>query len=284
MSDEIGTPEATPPVAPSDWLASLPEALRDAPFLAKSTDATDAVAKLAHAAKLVGTSLRIPELDAPQADRDAFYQKVMEVPGLTKLPDIDDAEGFDALISKLGKPEEYTGYTLPEIAEFEWDEGMGNDLRKYAHEAGLTPLQFKRFAEKIAGQELQAGTDITESTEQQRRELRDDWGDALDSRENLIRGWLKQSDAPDTMMEMLDERKLPAKTMKWLYAVANQFKGDVTPISQQDRHTTVMTPGDAIERRGKIIGQLVGMSTLDPAYQRLQKELIDCGMALEKAS
>ena len=140
--------------APAEWIQALPEQLRDAPFLGKASSPEDAVAKLAHAAKLVGTSIRIPGEDATDDDRAAFYNKLAEVPGVAKLPLSDDEDGLAAILAKLGAPDTPDGYKPPELEGFEWDQATFENLRKYAKDAGMTTRQFDKFARQLAQEQL----------------------------------------------------------------------------------------------------------------------------------
>jgi hypothetical protein len=261
-----------------DWKEELPEALRDAPFIGKAENMEDAVGKLAHAATLVGTSLRIPGEDASDEDRDAFFAKLTEVDGVARLPLSDDEEGLNALLTKMGKPEDHTGYKLPnDIEGFEWDETMGEALRQYAANAGLTTKQFDALSRQIAEQEQTAGREGNQALEDLRKELRLDWGDTLEDREAMIRGWLEKSDAPEDFKELFEERNLPLATMNWLHRTAKEFKGDVAPISKGQEGVPSMTPEEARHRRGQIINDMVGMPQTDPRYRDLQKELVAVG-------
>ena len=262
--------------APAEWLAALPEQLRDAPFLGKASSPEDAVQKLAHAAKLVGTSIRIPSEDASDDDREAFYNKLAEVPGVAKLPLSDDEEGMAALLSKLGAPETPEGYKPPELEDFSWDETTFNNLRKYAKDAGMTTAQFNKFAKQLAQEQQQSSQEQQQAAEEARKALRLDWGDTLEDREALIRGWMDKSEAPEDLRNMLDSRSLPLETMKWLHEVAKQFKGEVNPISK-DREATkvVIDPAEAREKIATTLQDMTNMSPADPRYQDLQRKLIE---------
>lgn len=260
---------------PAGWLTDLPEPLRNAPFLAKADSPEDAVGKLAHAAKLVGTSIRIPGEDASDDDRSAFYAKLAQVEGVAQLPLSDDEEGLSALLTKLGKPNEYTEYTLPELEGFTWDDTAGTELRKYALEAGMTQAQFAKLAGGIGEQQKTSEMTAQQAIEDSQRELRQDWGDTLETREELIRGWLDKSDAPQDIIELLNERELPLDTMKWLHELANQFKGDVNPISRDGTNNEPSaTPEEARETIPRILGDMLSMRDSDPRYRDLQKKLL----------
>ena len=262
-------------MAEPTWQESLPEELRDAPYIGKAESASDAMQKLVHAAKLVGTSIRIPGEDASEEDRAAFMAKLADVPGVAQLPLSDDSDGLNALLGKLGKPEDVAGYKLPEIADFEWDTKLSDDLRAYALEAGLTDRQFSTFAKKIAEQEQSASQDADQSLADARASLRQDWGETLEERESLIRGWMDKSEAPASLKELLNDRNLPVDTMNWLYNTAKQFKGEINPVSQDGSSPAPMhTQAEARDRMQKILGDLMQMRETDPRYRDLQQQLV----------
>jgi len=263
-------------MAEEKWQDTLPEALRDAPYLAKAESAEDAVAKLVHAAKLVGTSVRIPGADASEEDRAAFFAKLTEVDGVAQLPLSDDAEGLKSLMAKLGAPEDVAGYKLPELEDFKWDEAQGDNLRRYALEAGMTAKQFAAFATNVAKQEQETGITAETALSALRQGLRADWGEALDERTALIRGYLQLSDAPETLIAGFKDNKLPLETMNWLYEVAKQFKGDVTPISADGKSPTpTMTIQEAYEAIPVLLKDMTGMRETDPRYKGMQQKLVE---------
>lgn len=238
-----------------NWLDQLPEQLRQAPFIAKAESLDDAMGKLTHAAKLVGSSVRIPGEDANEDDRKAFYDKLADVPGVTVLPDLEDAEGQTSLFRKLGAPEKGDGYELPKIDDgFEWNENIANDLREFAAEAGMTKAQFTRFAEKIGQQEHQSGLEAQEEKQQAQKQIKEEWGADYDNREALIRGWMDKSEAPESMRTLLDEGNLSPDAMKWLHAVAKNFEGDVSPMNRDNRggQNDQVTPAEAKDKLAEL--------------------------------
>lgn len=263
--------EETPP----EWLNDLPEPLRAAPFLSKAKDAEDAVGKLAHAAQLVGTSVRIPSEDAAEEVKADFYAKLAQIDGVARLPLSDDEEGLNELLTKLGKPNEYTEYKLPDLEDFEWDEDNATQLRKYALEAGMTNKQFDKMARQIAQQELDADTASENELEVARKELRTEWGDTLEERESLIRGWLEHSEAPESMRELFEDKNLPLTTMNWLYQTAKQFKGNVNPITRDGKGgAPTVTPAEAREKIAATIADMTSMRETDPRYEDMKRKLV----------
>jgi hypothetical protein len=257
------------------WQDALPEELRDAPYLAKAESVADALGKLQHAAKLVGTSVRIPGEDASQEDRDAFFAKVGEIDGIAKMPLSDDTDGLKALMAKLGTPEDRADYALPEVNDFTFAEATATQLKEYAAEAGMTVTQFKKFAAKVAEREQTDLQASNQTTEDQRRELRIDWGDTLEERSALIRGWMEKSEAPEQLRQQFENKNLDTNTMKWLHSVANQFKGDVTPLSDDvSQRPPTMDPIEAKVAMTGVLNDLTGMREDNPQYQTLKNKLV----------
>jgi len=257
------------------WQDSLPEILRDAPYIGKAESAEDAVSKLAHAAKLVGTSIRIPEADAKPEEMAAFFAKVSAIDGVAQLPTSEDKDGLNALMTKLGKPEDVSGYKLPELDGFAWNEATADNLRRYALDAGMTANQFTAFANNVAKQEQETGISAQTASEDARKALRMEWGETLEDREALIRGYLEHSQAPESVKQGLNDKKLPLETMNWLHEIAKQFKGDVKPISNDGPSPTPdISPQEALEAIPRLIGDLMGMKETDPRYAGIQQKLV----------
>lgn len=259
----------------TDWKENLPESMRDLPFIAKAGSIDEAVEKIQHAAHLVGTSVRIPDTNTSPENRKKFYDKLAAVDGVTVLPTHDDIDGVVGLLRKLGYPDSPDKYELPELDGFEWDGNMAGDLRKFAHEAGLTPGQLQAFAARIAAQERDADTRDKQEHQTRYSELKETWGDAYEENKALVRGYLKQSDAPAETREALDNETMPASALKWLHDVARQFKSSTTPVHEDGR---TMNTGETKlflrEKAQKIRLDMANMRETDPRYPELRRELI----------
>ncbi len=259
----------------SEFLDQLPEALRESPWLKEASNAEEAHNKLVHAAKLVGTSVRIPDAEADEDTKAAFYSKLGEIDGVTVLPTHDDIDGVVGLLQKLGYPEDHTGYKLPEIPDYEWNDSQGETLRQYAHKAGLTPGQFDALARQFAEQGVTTKAETENQLAEARKAIRQDWGDTLEERESLILGWLEHSEAPDSMKSLLKDRNLPLDTMNWLHGVAKQFKGDVQPMSRDGKGAEpTLTPAEAYEQVQSVLRDMTSMPESDPRYAPLKQKLV----------
>lgn len=129
--------------------------------------------------RLVGSSVRIPGEDASPEAKQEFLNKIKDIDGVI-------LQGDENLYSKLGRPEEPTGYeisiedsiheVLPDI-DVEVD-----DFRAIAHEIGLTQDQ----AEKLVGYRMKTIESQIEhqqmAREQAEQELHKLWGQDYNNR------------------------------------------------------------------------------------------------------
>jgi hypothetical protein len=235
----------------------------------------DAIGKLAHAAQYMGQAIKKPAEDATPEQMEDFFTKLGDVPGFARLPGLDDIDAQVAMLEKLGAPGEAKDYELPDIAEFEWSEDLTSDLRKYAKETGMTKAQFAKFATTIGTQEQESASSNATALSDNRKALKEAWGDAVEERENIIRGWLDKSTAPESMVTMLDEGKLPLDTMNWLNDIANQFKGDVTPIHKDGQgRSPSLDPVQARARIQEIMNHPAYFDASSPIHKDLVKEML----------
>jgi hypothetical protein len=261
--------------APAEWLAELPEQLRNAPFIGKAENIDDAIGKLAHAAQYMGQAIKLPAEGATEEENTAFFDKLGKVPGFARIPGLDDIDGQVALLEKLGAPAELSGYTMPEIAEFEWSETLTGDLRQHAKETGMTKAQFAKFAKTIGTQEQESASSNAAALTANRKAIKEAWGDSVEERENIIRGWLDKSTAPESMITMLNDNKLPLDTMTWLHDVANQFKGEVTPIHKDGQGSTpIMDPVTARARIQEILNHPAYFDNANPLHKDMVSEML----------
>jgi len=258
-----------------DWKEALPEPLRDAPFIGKAETVDDAIGKLAHAAQYMGTAVKVPQQDAAPEDIQAFFDKIKDVSGVARLPSVDDPDGMTALMMKLGMPAESSEYALPEIEGFTWAEGVANDLRDYALQSGMTKAQFEKFSTLIAEQSLADNTQAERDLMDQRKALRDEWGETLENREAMIRGWLDKSQAPQEFLDQFENNALDVSTMQWLHQVAEQFKGDVSPISKDDNKSPdQVSPAEAREKIQEIFNNPAYFDAADPRQRDLMEKML----------
>jgi len=138
--------------ANAEFLAMLPEELRDVPALKSVKDASDLATQFINQQGLIGNSLRIPSEDTSAEQKQAFYDKLTSVPGVVRIPDESADDGvkkeFQQKLGVPSTPDEYK-VVAPEGTTLEADYLQG--LTKRAHELGLNNEQVNKIvAEDIA--------------------------------------------------------------------------------------------------------------------------------------
>ena len=123
----VSQPAAAPaPAAAPSWYAGLPEGLRNEPSLQafKDKDVTAVAESYVNAQKLIGSSVRLPNANTPEAERTAFLNDVY---------------------NKLGRPQEVAGYKYQRPAAQEmgltWNAAEEANFLQTAHKLGLNSEQ-----------------------------------------------------------------------------------------------------------------------------------------------
>jgi hypothetical protein len=171
------TPAA--PAAPANWKDSIPSDLR------YSKDGNDKLARFNDELSLAKSYLEMEKMDS----------------GKVKMPDDDSTpEEKSAFYQKLGKPEDVTGYELPDLAEGEaYDEDMMGAIKNYAFENNIPKDMFSGMV-GIYMQEAQAAMErqaaATEDT------LKGEWAGDYDKNIEISRRALREL-VPDDITEPL---------------------------------------------------------------------------------
>ncbi len=178
--DPPGGGEPQPP-AWGDLRGTLPEDLREEPVIKNTKDLVGLAKQLVDSQKMLGNSIRIPGKDAGDEDRQKFYERLQEVPGVAKIPEeVKSLDDVKPVLQKLGAPEKPDDYQIqpPESLEVP-DEFLGS-LKGTLHEIGATQHQAQRFAEKVF-EDLSARTEaVRAAVEGHREELRKTFGQKTD--------------------------------------------------------------------------------------------------------
>jgi len=115
------TPDPTP-TEPIDWKLQVNEEFRGDTGLNEIKSVSDLAKGYLSGQRMLGDRIKIPGETASDEDRAAFNTKLTEIPGVLRIPEEGDEEGFRDLYSKLGRPESADKYTyktenLPEGLE-----------------------------------------------------------------------------------------------------------------------------------------------------------------------
>jgi hypothetical protein len=261
----------------SEFLESLPEGLREAPFLSKAESIEDAMAQLTNAAGHMGNSLRIPGPEASEEDVTTFQGKVMaKYPQLMLSPEHADDDGRAALMHSLGLPKEAGLYKVEEGFAIE-GEDLGA-LKNRALEMGLTQKQFKNWSEQIANEQAT----IRESGETAKAEaqelLKGKWGAAHDQRLAQIAKLAEDTEAPDIIKAMIADGALDVEAAEWLFTMNEQLGvGEAAELDAQGKGnpTVIMTPDEAQEQLHEIEVKLYAPGVLPAEKERLSKKRLE---------
>ena len=199
MSEETADPTITP--ESTDPLDSVPaepttptlnsllgEEYKDNANLGRY-ESVDALAKgYLEANKMISSSIRIPTEDTAPEKVEAFYEKLKDVPGVVR---ISDDGNLDDVFSKLGRPEEATGYQLE--APDDVDPSDLAEFQTIAHKTGLNNQQAQLLFNSLrAGVEAQK-EEMFSQREKAEEALKSMWGESynerLDGADKAVQAW-----------------------------------------------------------------------------------------------
>ena len=134
------------------FLGTLPEELRGHTSLKNIKGTSDLATQFVNQQSLIGSSLRVPTDDSSTEQKEEFYKKLDEVPGVVRIPADDADEGvYREFLTKLGvpgTPDEYK-VVVPEGQTFE--DGYLKRTTQRAFDLGLNNNQLNKIiADEIA--------------------------------------------------------------------------------------------------------------------------------------
>jgi hypothetical protein len=234
--------ETPPETPPESWLDSIPEGMREAPFIKGADSLEVALGNIENAAQYMGNSIRIPGEEAGDEDRQAFITKVMEkAPQLMLKPDLNDETQAADFYKMLGRPET--------AEDYKYDPGEGNDVpenikafAEIAFNNGLNQAQFQKMVSSIMEGEAAQMEQTDEAQIADLRNLHAEWGMKFDENVRIIGNFLKLTDGPEVLQDMLKEGQMSTSEMKWLHNIASQTKSAVELAQQPAGTVTVLTP------------------------------------------
>lgn len=173
------TAEAETSSEPVSFLDSIDEGIRGEASLADIKDINGLAKGYVSAQRMLGNSVRIPGEDSSEEAKAEFYKKLMDVPGVAKLPDPDNKEEMDQYYNSMGRPESAQGYNIEAEGA---DPGMVDAFKGMAHELGLTNKQ----AEALVQFDTARTKEYTEHSEASREAaseaLKKEWGSDYNNR------------------------------------------------------------------------------------------------------
>ena len=270
MSEENGTNEATSVQADintnDDWRSSLPEDIRGAKAFDSVKDVSSLAKQFLDAQSHIGNSIRIPGEDAGQEAIDAFNQKLMNKTNLMQKP--ETPEDYDNVFKSMGKPEDGTGYVMPEGVEGSYDH-----LRDLAINANMTNKQFESLVGSVA--KLDAAAMETQKAQQQESldGVKKEWGAAFDRNTSQAVAALEATGAPESVIELAKAGNVDGQTLKWFHALSQKIGGGEGSNAVADNGgIQVMTPAEASAQLTEIMENRNGpyWNTTHPRHKEIQ--------------
>jgi hypothetical protein len=166
------------------------------------------------------------------ADVVNAYQSLERFVGAEKagrgviLPkDDNDADGWNGLYQKLGRPEKPEGYGL--------ESDFGKAAAPWLHEAGLTPRQAKALASKwdgyVSSQQEAQQKALADQWEQESAALKSEWGDKYDANLDVAKRAAQRLGVDEATLEKIQSGMGQAGLMKFMSQVGALFAEDKSP-------------------------------------------------------
>jgi hypothetical protein len=248
-----------------EWAQSdLPEALHDIPFLKDSTGVDDFKQRLSDASQWMGRSIRIPGPDAGESDWQAFDEKLgAKVPNLVRA-DLDTEEGREQFLRRLGKPENAEAYGADDNSKW---------LADVALQAGLTKQQFESLVQGVADVTATRDTEAKHQHETDIDALHKEWGYAREKKMESIIGVAKLTNAPENIVQSLEDGTATVSTLRWLEGLATQF-AEANNFTQDKNDLDNITPDEARLQINELMNN-PDFFAQTPIGQSLQKKMVE---------
>jgi len=169
---------------------------------------------------------------------------------LVTLPkDETDAEGWNKVWGKLGKPEKPEGYGI------KGKDGNVGDFHKWAsqtfHEAGLTAKQAQAMAGKwdayVENLNKSEMDSYTQKVEQEVSSLKSEWGSNHDNLVNQAKQAAKHFGVPEEVINGLEKQMGYTQTMKFFQKIGAKL-GEGNFVAGERNTTSIMTPEAAASK------------------------------------
>ena len=180
----------------NNFLDSISEEFRGSDHI-KNYDSIDALAKgHIEANDLISKSIRIPGEDADDTVRNSFYEKLIGVDGVVRIPAEGDEEGIKAFYQKLGVPENadgYEGVKQPDKLEpgMEYDKNMEDWFKQTAHANNLSPKQAEGLYEAWNEVQAEKAKLMIGEMQSMTETLKKEWGNDWDKRIAMVHNTAK---------------------------------------------------------------------------------------------
>ncbi len=263
--------ESPPPepqsLPPTDWRGSLPRELQDSPTLQDVPDLATLVKNYEHTKAMVGGSVRLPTEEAGADDIAEIQQKLLEREylGLMKKPDPENPDSLAEVYRALGRPEDSSGYTVPEDVNGE----LFGSMAETALELGLSNRQYEGLAKSLADQQMAEYQKNEESKAQEVGQLKGEWGPAYDQKLGRATQVAEALKAPQVLIDALKDGSANAESIRFMDTVATQLGQEGSQLAGQINQVTESTVSDIKERISDRTKRMLNESMSPSQYQDL---------------
>jgi hypothetical protein len=276
MSDDQGSASAGNPTAPAAapaWYA--PEGLDPA--------TTGQLGELVRAKGWKGP-----------ADALLSYQNLEKVFGADKAGRTilapkgdDDADGWNALYARLGRPESPDKYELP-VPEGD-DGSFAQSVAPVLHQLGLTAKQAKGLAEwwnSASTQRITAADEaFSTQSEAEYSALKGEWGAAAQQNEELAKRavlkFSKEAGIDEDTFDAMERAMGTAKLMKLFHAIGAQFSESAF-VSSDTPAAGALTPAQARNKQAAMFADKEFMARYMHTDERVRQSAIEEMMRLTR--
>jgi hypothetical protein len=239
------------------WKEGLSEENAASPaFKDIGDDINDLAKNFLDAQAFLGNAIRIPSDEASPEDRTAFIDKLSaRVPELMLTPDLEDEETINGFLTKMGRPEEDTGYEMPDVNGVELSPERETALRASALKYGLTVKQMKGFMEDMFTMDA-SGLETAHINQQESvLGLKRQWGVTYDSKLEALKNGMLLTEAPAALTEAIKSDKMPPDVVQWLSKIFGKFTTEGSNLNkdpQLDTDPDLLDPAEASARATEI--------------------------------
>tara|TARA_Y100000593_G_scaffold181_1_gene394 strand:+ start:150 stop:1076 length:927 start_codon:yes stop_codon:yes gene_type:complete len=165
------------------WRESLPEDLREAGSLKDIPDIPTLAKAYTDAQSYIGRSIRIPGEDAGEDAWSDFAEKIFEIDGIDFVPTEESSEEeWGEFYNRLGRPEDATGYNIDRAEDTVENPEVEAAILELAHSLGLNNTQASGLINWMNQGSFQAQEQFESSQAESLSSLKDEWGQAFDSK------------------------------------------------------------------------------------------------------
>jgi hypothetical protein len=228
------------------------------------------------------------------ADALLSYQNLEKVFGADKAgrtilapKSDDDADGWNAIYNRLGRPESPDKYELP-VPEGD-DGSFAQSVAPVLHELGLTTKQAKGLAEwwnKASTSRIEAADEaFSKQSEAEYAALKGEWGAAAAQNEELAKRavlkFSKEAGIDEATFDAMERAIGTAKVMKLFHSIGSSF-AEGSFVSSDTPAAGAMTPAQA---KNKIAGMFADQEFMGRYMnndQRVRQGAIEEMMRLQR--